>query len=217
MFRAIARHGGVGAEREAELLEALLAKDGASLIELTGALDEAPRAALRLLPELYGGAEVIERARAQLPRYPEIGAALDDLATLVRENGAAVSIDLADLRGYRYHSGVVFAAYCAGLPSAIALGGRYDEVGKAFGRARPATGFSMDVRQVVRVAATPPRRGAILAPHGRDPGLTAAIERLRRAGEVVIVELPGHESARAELACDRQLVKRADKWEVEGL
>ncbi len=216
VFRAIARHGGVGAEREAELLEALLAKDRPGLVGLTGALDAAPRAALRLLPELYGGGEVLARARAELPPYPEIGAALDDLGTLLGENGFAMSIDLADLRGYHYHSGVVFAAYCAGLPSAIALGGRYDEVGKAFGRARPATGFSMDVRQVVRVAARPAGRGAIRAPHGKDPALAAAIESLRRGGEVVIVELPGHDAARAELGCDRQLVRRADKWEVEG-
>jgi ATP phosphoribosyltransferase regulatory subunit len=135
----------------------------------------------------------------------------------VQANGMAMSIDLADLRGYHYHSGVVFAAYCERLPSALALGGRYDEVGKAFGRARPATGFSMDLREIARVAPRTPRKGAILAPYPADAGLQAAVDALRDAGEVVIADLPGHESARAELGCDRRFVRRGSKWEVEPL
>ena len=217
VFRAIARRGGVAQELEAELLEALLAKDRPGLVALTQASDATTRDALRLLPELYGGAEALERARSALPRYPEVISALDDLARLLRENGTATGIDLADLRGYHYHSGVAFAAYCAGLPSAIALGGRYDEVGSAFGRARPATGFSMDLREVVRVTPRPIQRGAIRAPYASDAPLAAAIDSLRREGEVVIVELPGHDAARSELGCDRQLAKRGDKWEVEKL
>ena len=123
------------------------------------------------LPELYGGAEVLDRAAA-LPPYPEIGRALADLGRLMRENGIAMSIDLADLRGYHYHSGVVFAAYGDGLAERDALGGRYDEVGKAFGRARPATGFSMDLRRVEDRTAGPAA--------GRDP--RAAGRRRRPAG-----------------------------------
>jgi len=217
VFRAIARRGGVDRDLESDLLEALVAKDRPQLAGLTNSLDATTRDALRLLPELYGDGEALERARSALPPYPEVSSALDDLAQLLRENGIAMSIDLADLRGYHYHSGVVFAAYCGGLPSAIALGGRYDEVGKAFGRARPATGFSMDLREVARVAPPPPRRGAILAPYGKDPKLVAAIESLRRAGEILIVELPGHNAARTELGCDRRLVERSGKWGVENI
>jgi ATP phosphoribosyltransferase regulatory subunit len=217
VFRSVARRGGVDAALEAELLEALVAKDRAGLAALSAGLDAPTRAALRLLPELYGGAEVLDRAAGELPAYPEIGAALADLRRLVRENGMAMSVDLADLRGYYYHSGVVFAAYCNGLPSAIALGGRYDEVGKAFGRARPATGFSLDLRELARVAPGPARRGAVLAPYAEDAGLRATVDALRRAGEVVVVELPGHAADRAELGCDRQLVRRGDRWEVEKL
>ena len=128
-----------------------------------------------------------------------------------------MSIDLADLRGYAYHSGVVFAAYCKGLPNAIALGGRYDEIGKAFGRARPATGFSLDLRELVRVAPPLARPGTILAPHGSDAGLLAAIAALRTQGEVVIVELPGDQARRDELGCDRRLVQRGGKWVLEKL
>jgi ATP phosphoribosyltransferase regulatory subunit len=217
VFRAIARRGDVGPELEADLLEALLGKDRPGLTALSATLDAATRDALRILPDLYGGAEVLTRAAAALPPHAEIRAALADLGRLTRENGIAMSIDLADLRGYHYHSGVVFAAYCQGLPSAIALGGRYDEIGKAFGRARPATGFSLDLRELVRVAPPPTRQGTILAPHGANPGLTAAIEALRCQGEVVIVELPGHEARRDEFGCDRRLVQRGGKWEVEKL
>jgi ATP phosphoribosyltransferase regulatory subunit len=217
VFRAIARRGGVDAALESELLEALLAKDRPGLDTLTTGLPAATRDALRLLPELYGGAEVLQRAGASLPAYPEVAAALAELAALVLENGITIGFDLADLRGYRYHSGVVFAAYCGGLASAIARGGRYDEVGKAFGRARPATGFSLDLRELVRVAPRPSRRGAILAPHGGGTDLRKAIESLRGAGEVVVQELPGHDVTRSELGCDRRLTRRGGEWEVEEL
>jgi ATP phosphoribosyltransferase regulatory subunit len=217
VFRAIARRAGVSPELELDLLEALLAKDRPGIAALTEPLDAPARGALRTLPELYGGPEVLDAAAQRLPAHPEITAALADLRALVQANGIAMSIDLADLRGYHYHSGVVFAAYCERLPSAIALGGRYDEVGKAFGRARPATGFSMDLREIPRVAPRPARRGGILAPYSMDPGLRTAVEALRAKGEVVIVELPGHEAARAELGCDRRLVRRGTQWEVEAL
>ncbi len=218
VFRALARAAGVEPELEADLLEALLAKDRPGLAAMTDPFPPAIREALRALPELYGGAEALEEAARRLPPLPAIRAALGDLDALMRDNGLTMSVDLADLRGYHYHSGVVFAAYSPGLPSAIALGGRYDEVGKAFGRARPATGFSMDLRELVRVAAPPPRRRAILAPYdGADPALRAAIDGLRRAGEVVIEDLPGHQAARAELQCDRQLVLRGGAWTVEKL
>jgi ATP phosphoribosyltransferase regulatory subunit len=217
VFRTIARRSAVPAELEAELLEALLAKDRPGIVALSESLEGATRQALRTLPDLYGGPEVIDAAARQLPAYPEIGAALDDLRALVQANGLEMSVDLADLRGYHYHSGVVFAAYSERLPSAIALGGRYDEVGKAFGRARPATGFSMDLREIARVAPRETRSGAILAPYLEDAVLRAAVKALRDEGEIVIVDLPGHEAARAELGCDRRLVRRGAKWEVEAL
>jgi ATP phosphoribosyltransferase regulatory subunit len=216
VFRAIARRGAVPPELESELLEALIAKDRAALAASTESLAPATRNALLALPEFYGGAEVLARARSTLPRYAEIGAALDDLSALASDHDGALSIDLADLRGYHYHSGVVFAAYCPGLPSAVALGGRYDEVGKAFGRARPATGFSMDLRELARVVPIAPQLGAILAPCDPDPTLRLRIDELRAAGEVVIVDLPGHENAGVELGCDRRLVKRGSTWEIDA-
>jgi ATP phosphoribosyltransferase regulatory subunit len=215
VYRALVRHGGVPAVLEPELLDALIAKDRPALAAAAAALPEPTRDALMRLPELYGGLDVLDRARRMLPRLPEIDAALDDLAVLAADNGVAIGIDLADLRGYHYHTGVMFAAYCEGLPSAVALGGRYDEVGKAFGRARPATGFSMDLRVLAQRGRAPAARGAILAPFVKDPALAQKVESLRRAGEVVIADLPGHDGTRDELGCDRRLVRRGDGWEIE--
>jgi len=143
VFRALARRGRVGEELEAELFAALQAKDVAALQTLTRGLNKTTRGAILMLPELYGGREVIARARRALPKHAEITRALADLDRLTAMQDIPVSIDLADLRGYHYHSGAAFAAYCARLPNAVALGGRYDGVGKAFGRARPATGFTL--------------------------------------------------------------------------
>jgi ATP phosphoribosyltransferase regulatory subunit len=139
------------------------------------------------------------------------------LRALVADNGISMSIDLADLRGYHYHSGVVFAAYSAGMPNAVALGGRYDEVGKAFGRARPATGFSIDLRDLARATTAPSVRSGILVPWDGDPGLAQTVARLRTQGEVVVYDLPGHEGVRGELKCDRQLVRHDQAWVIEKL
>ncbi|MCU0896025.1 MAG: ATP phosphoribosyltransferase regulatory subunit [Burkholderiales bacterium] len=216
VFRAIARRAGADGVLEEDILAALRAKDKPALAEATAGLAEEPRRALSLLPDLYGGREAIARARTALPAYPELRAALDDLERLAADAGGDIGIDLADLRGYHYHSGVVFAAYARGVPSAVALGGRYDEVGKAFGRARPATGFSMDLRELARVAPRPAPRRGILAPEDDDPALADRIAGLRDAGEVVVVELPGHDDTRDELGCDRALVRRGGQWEVEA-
>jgi ATP phosphoribosyltransferase regulatory subunit len=217
VFRAICRHGGVGAELESELYEALEGKDLPALRVVTQALPKATRKALLALPELYGDGAMLERARRALPKYPEIDAALRNLKVLSRSGRIPVSFDLADLRGYHYHSGVVFAAYAPGVANAVALGGRYDEVGKAFGRARPATGFSMDLRDLARIAPHEEGAGAIRARYSSEPGLATAIRKLRTAGEVVVVGLPGHAAQRAKSECDRELVKRAGKWTVRKL
>ena len=148
----------VGAELEAELFEALQRKDVPGLQGLTRRLGAKTRDALLLLPELYGGAEVLRLAGRKLPRLPELKRALATLRALARACPIPASFDLAELRGYHYHSGVVFDAYCEGVAGAVARGGRYDEVGRAFGRARPATGFSIDLRSLASAAAGKARR-----------------------------------------------------------
>jgi ATP phosphoribosyltransferase regulatory subunit len=152
VFRAIAHEAEVGAEREAELFEALQRKDVPAIRALAKPLPAKTREALLLLPNLYGGAEVLDEAEARLPKMAEIKRALATLRKLAKACKFPASFDLAELRGYHYHSGVVFDAYCDGVTGAVARGGRYDEVGKAFGRARPATGFSIDLRSLAGVA-----------------------------------------------------------------
>jgi ATP phosphoribosyltransferase regulatory subunit len=151
VFRSIARAAGVNHELEAQLFEALQRKDTPEIRRLAQPLEAATREALLLLPQLYGGPEVLDVAARQLPKIPELRDALKTLRALAKACPVPLSFDLAELRGYHYHSGVVFDAYCDGLTSAVARGGRYDEVGKAFGRARPATGFSIDLRAIAAV------------------------------------------------------------------
>ncbi|WP_179404646.1 ATP phosphoribosyltransferase regulatory subunit [Burkholderia guangdongensis] len=204
------------AERGEALYDALAGKDVPLIVELTGDLDADTRTALRALPHLYGDASVLDEARKVLPALPEITRALDDLAQLAAQvQGAEVAIDLADLRGYAYHSGAMFSAYVDGVPNAVARGGRYDHVGQAYGRARPATGFSLDLREIARISPVEARGTAILAPWAQDGALRAAVSALRDAGEVVIQALPGHDHVLDEFACDRALVERNGAWVVE--
>lgn len=199
------------------LYEALAGKDVARLDELTQGLDATIRDALRILPSLYGDASVLDEARLRLPHWPDIAQALDDLAFLAAQvEGAEVTIDLADLRGYAYHSGVMFSAYVDGVSNAVARGGRYDHVGQAYGRARAATGFSLDLRELARILPAQVRSSAILAPWQHDEGLRASVAALRDAGEIVIQALPGHDHDLDEFACDRVLVERDGAWVVEA-
>lgn len=221
IFRSLVRRARIERELESELFRAMQVKDLPALRELTRKLPRGTREALATLPELYGGPEVLKVARRRLPATGEIAAALRDLTALsdeLRDVARIRCFDLAELRGYHYHSGVVFAAYAEGQPNAIGRGGRYDEVGKAFGRARPATGFSLDLRELAALSPDGAGRAAVLAPHSpKDAALQRRIANLRSHGTAVVVDLPGHESSRGELNCERRLVRRAGKWVVENL
>jgi ATP phosphoribosyltransferase regulatory subunit len=148
VFRSIVRQARVGGELESELFEALQRKDLPALRQSTRKFSPAARNAILLLPELYGDARILDLAEQKLPRIAELSRALATLRKLAAACRIPASFDLAELRGYHYHSGVVFDAYCDGVSGAVGRGGRYDEVGKAFGRARPATGFSIDLRSL---------------------------------------------------------------------
>jgi ATP phosphoribosyltransferase regulatory subunit len=143
--------------------------------------------------------------------------ALQSISTQLQPLVASVGIDLADLRGYHYHSGMVFAAYHAGSHDAIALGGRYDDLGKSFGRARAATGFSMDLRQLYRLLPLQAVKLGVCAPHSDDAALRDKIAQLRATGEAVVVDLLGDAKLRKELQCDRELVLRNGVWQVVAL
>ncbi len=221
VFRTLVDKAGVDADLTAELFRAVQAKDVPTLARLVRKLDRKVGAALQALPELAGGIEVLARARRVLPDYSEIRQALAQLRVIagsIHDAGTEICFDLGELRGLHYHSGVVFAVYAGGWSNALALGGRYDEVGRAFGRARPATGFSMDLREIVAVTPVVEMGDAVIAPYlPQDAALQRRIAVLRKAGEVVIVDLPGHAKARGELGGNRKLALRNGKWKIEKL
>ncbi len=218
ILRAVLAGEAQAQQHAAEIISLLRAKDVPGLQELTASFAAPVRAALLALPSLYGDSTVLARARSVLPATPAITAALDELALLAKLAGeASVTIDLADLSGYQYESGAMFSLYVPGLPNAVARGGRYDHVGEAFGRARPATGFSMDLRELARLLPSAQPVAAIRAPWGREPELVAAIAGLRDAGEVVIQILPGHESEQQEFDCDREIVSEDGKFIIKKL
>lgn len=205
-----------------EVVEALAIKDAGSLKRLSSSFPVEVRAGLLALPSLYGDDSVLQAARRVLPRRPLIDAALDDMAWLsshVRRahGGVEIGFDLADVGGHGYYSGVRFAVYSAGSADAVLRGGRYDEIGAVFGRNRPAVGFSTDLKAIVAIVMPEPRRMAIRAPWGEDPGLRAAIRSLREQAETVVCILPGHEHEGEEFDCDRELVAVDGRWVLRAL
>jgi ATP phosphoribosyltransferase regulatory subunit len=202
------------------LYDLLQSKDRPRLSQWATSLPANTAQALLALTELNGPcAEVIAKAKKILPKHAAIDQALSDLERLLAvvsnlSNGLELSIDLSDLRGYQYHSGVMFAAYVEKLPQPIARGGRYDHVGLAFGRPRPATGFSLDLLTLANLSPQYVRQLAIAAPWLDDAALNAAIAQLRSTGEIVIQVLTGTTVEAAEYECDRELVKQGNSWKV---
>lgn len=198
--------------------DALAAKDASELKLLTACLPRETSRKLGSLLHLYGDIEILDEAQKLLGDVPGVTQVLVDLRALAaRLLPAQVTVDLADLGGYAYYSGARFAMYAPGASSALVRGGRYDEVGAAFGRNRPAAGFSLDIKQLVRVVALPSLKAAIRAPWGGGHGADVAIAALRQRGETVVCALPGHESEVDEFHCDRELREVDGQWTVRSL
>ncbi|MCH9673997.1 MAG: ATP phosphoribosyltransferase regulatory subunit [Gammaproteobacteria bacterium] len=227
VFRALVAQANLSAPVEAQLFEALQRKAKSEIEDLVeGAMSPALADQFVALCELNGGVDVLAKARTQLSSANEqLGQALDELeavhAALGRfELPCAVQFDLAELRGYRYHAGLVFAAFVPGYSQEVARGGRYDHIGEAFGRARPATGFSTDLRVLAALNRDSPQLAippAIFAPYDASPALRKCIGRLRKQGERVIEGLPGQHGGAAELKCDRELTFVGGNWVVSEL
>ena len=145
---------------------------------------------------------------------------LDELQNIIelvskRMPELTLDYDLSELRGYHYHTGIVFTAYVPGHGQGIAFGGRYDDIGSAFGRARPATGFSTDIKTLLGLSKlVPENRMGIYAPCSDEPGQLQAINNLRNQGEIVIRELSGQSDAPEDMGCDRQLQYQDGQWTV---
>ncbi|PLC54871.1 ATP phosphoribosyltransferase regulatory subunit [Pollutimonas nitritireducens] len=207
---------------EEAISELLSTKDIPAISDLPSTMPDIQPVTIKALLDLaslYGGPDVIARARVVLPALPALLAGLDDLETLVRALPMhQFSIDLADMgSGYGYHSGVVFSIYAEGWHDALVKGGRYDGVAKAFGRSRPATGFSLDLRKLS--AGLPPAQiaKAIRAPWGNDAALVAVLRQLRGAGEIVVQVLPGQPHRLDEFTVDRELVLDDGVWKVRAI
>jgi len=217
VFGSLIESSDINPQLEQALYAALQSKDQSSVAELCQDLDKTTREALLHLTELNGGQSILAKAAKVLPAIPAIKNALHSLqqvADALQDLNVSVSFDLSELRGYHYHSGIVFAAYAQGYKGPLALGGRYDEVGQAFGRARPATGFSLDLRGVVTALPQAKSEMAIFAPAIADAALTQKIDALRQEGNVVIQALPDTQADLAELNCNRQLELYSSGWHV---
>lgn len=223
IFGALASAAGLSEQVEQELFEALQRKARGDIQSLVAsAVEDATLRALFVeLAQLHGDAQVLDKARALFNNSGvDISDALDRLAEVANEISrrypqAECYFDLAELRGYHYHTGLVFAAYTPGRGHAIANGGRYDDIGEAFGRARPATGFSTELKTLVSIAAIENvNAGAIFAPHSDDLDLWNAVQTLRADGEVVIF---GHGDKPLPTACERQLVLHDGEWRLEAI
>ncbi len=221
IFRGLAHSANLDAECEARLFDALQRKAKPEIASLLAerALPDSLHKMLNCLADLHGDETVLDTAASTLAKADaSVIAALDNLrqiAAAVRAmQGVTVHFDLAELRGYHYHTGAVFAAFVPGQGQAIAQGGRYDDIGKVFGRARPATGFSTDLKNVLSlVTAKMPEVRGIFAPSDTAPALARCIDDLREAGERVIQALPGQQGGAAEMGCDRELVLQDGSWQ----
>lgn len=226
IYRGLAKAAGLSGEVERSLFDALQRKAVDEVAELTADLPYELASMLRSLAELCGSREVLDLAQGVLMDAPtDVHRALDELIAIadaleLRYPELPLYFDLGELRGYHYHTGVVFAAFVPGVGQSIAQGGRYDDIGADFGRARPATGFSTDLKTLVTLGnmALDQSIPGIWAPDSHDPYLWYEVKRLRAEGQRVVQALPGQEVASArEVDCDRQLVLRDGRWQVSAL
>ncbi len=197
---------------------ALAAKDASALSELAVGFPFESREGLMVLLRLYGDRAVLGEARRALPSSAAITQALDDMEWLAdRIDSTQVSFDLSDLRGYAYYSGVHFAIYAAGAGEPVVNGGRYDAVGAAFGRKRPAVGFGIDLKRLVEIIPASCAREAIRAPWLDADALRSAIAALRAQGETVVC-LPEYQDDELEDFCfDRELALVDGQWVTRPL
>ncbi len=227
IFRSLVEQAGLTREQEAEMFDALQRKSIPDLETLVSSVSIAPELAnvLVLLPDLRGSADQMEDALNQLSSIaPGVKDAADNLrsvvATLQKYNHSIeIHFDLSELRGYHYHTGVVFSAFITGHGREIARGGRYDAIGAVYGRSRTATGFSLDLRQILKLDEREPsaRGGCIFAPAKMECGnLNRVIEDLRRSGERVVRGLT-EDSDPTPGYCNRRLVEDGESWKVEPI
>lgn len=225
IYRGLIQQAGIEKDDEMVLFEALQRKALPEIESLVSklAIDQAVADMLLALPKLSGDGQILEAAKTALANASDyVQAALDNLDQVVqaiksRVSGVSLHIDLSELRAYHYQTGIVFAAFAPGSGAEIARGGRYNDIGKAFGRARPATGFSTDLRTLVQLGISGPAHAEekILAPWVDDPDLLSLVACLKEENRVVIWELPGQTGGAAAMGCDAVIRYTESGWQVE--
>lgn len=219
IFEALLADADISEEASAQVFDALQRKSTPDLAPVLATLPTDLANKLIALTELHGASDVLNRAREVLGSHPVVCAAINDVAAVVnaiecRHPEVAIYIDLAELRGFRYHTGLVFAAYLEGIGSAVAKGGRYDNVGSVFGRARPATGFACDLKALASAATGHGEQsGWISAPTIDDLNLQVQIAQLRHQGRIVVRALQGQHDPR----CSQTLVLVDNNWQLQPL
>jgi len=220
VYQAVLASAGLSPEQEQTVFEALQRKSVPDLHLALSGVDGGARELIIDLVDLHGDESVLANARELFnERAPAALAAVDALQEVAidiqrQRPGIDIYFDLAELRGYHYHTGLVFAAYVPGYGEALANGGRYDNVGAVFGRARAATGFATDLKTLLAILPQePPARGAISMPDSDDPALAAVVADLRAAGEIVINALSNTPDPR----CDRQLLEQDGEWRLQAI
>jgi len=227
LFKALIEQAGLDADSADKLLDALLRKDASEVRSCLAEnqVDALTQKHIIALLELNGGVEVVDTAARLLADAPvvvgEAIRALNALVGLLRDRipEVGIHVDLAELRGYRYHTGVIFAAYLPGVGRQVAWGGRYDNIGRQFGRHRAATGFSTDLKNLVGICAREhgQTRTKTFAPAGSDKRLIDAITRLREAGGIVVQQLPGQIGDARTMGCTHELVESGGGWNNKAL
>jgi ATP phosphoribosyltransferase regulatory subunit len=228
IYRALSRQAGLTDGQEAELFDVLQRKARPELQELMAGycIDDGLKTMFLKLPQLNGGQETIAKARDVLKAANgEVKQALADLEGIADKLTACfpslpISFDLAELRGYHYHTGVVFAAFVPSVGREIARGGRYDNIGAIFGRARAATGFSADLKVLSvlgKASYQKQPQTLIFAPCQDDAALHEKIRDLRAEGHVVVQQLPGQVGTAQELKCTSALEQDHQNWVVRPL
>jgi len=226
VYRKLVEKLDVPAVHLADIFDALQKKSAVELKEIlveNNVPNKLSTAFLSLI-DLYGGLEVLDEAEKIFGSIDqEIVRCVEELRQVAELTASRIGdpplfFDLSDLRGYKYHNGLVFAAYVQGQGQGIAFGGRYDGIGRQFGRPRPATGFSADARQLYTLGdKASPGSAAIFAPDTGDQGLYETIDQLRGRGEIVICRLPGQAGDAKAMGCDRELFQDGDGWKVRAL
>ncbi|MED5386489.1 MAG: ATP phosphoribosyltransferase regulatory subunit [Pseudomonadota bacterium] len=229
IFRTLLLEANLDEGTERSLFEAVQRKEYDRINEVlnSSVIDKELRQMLEQLTRLSGDETILEAAKQVFAAAPvTVTAELDELVAIAegikkRLPEAAMFFDLCELRGYEYHTGIVFAAYTPNYGRAVAKGGRYDHIGEVFGRARPASGFDSDLKVLAKLSNKIfKRRAAIVVPNNNDPDLLILVDTLREQGEIVVNWFGDAELSQQdceEQNCDRQIVSRNGEWVVESL